>query len=224
MRKLARYALLGAGFLLAMSLMEGCKQKDKAMKMNDPRNIHGVVSYKRSFNDLNDTHLAAARAIGINPIEDRDAAEHMTRSLALVETCETYRLDSLTHSIPYLVPKAHTLLENLAAGFRDSLANKGLNPYKLIVTSVLRTNADVKRLRRGNVNATTKSAHRFGTTFDISYKRFEQVPDPDGHPMQEVGSDTLKMVLAECLRDLKAQGDCYVKYELKQGCFHITAR
>ena len=224
MRKLAKYILLGTSLLMAISLTESCKQKEKSMKMNEPRNIHGVVSYKRSFNDLNDTHLAAARAIGINPIENREAAEMMTRSLTLVKTCDTYRLDSLTHSIPYLVPKANTLLENLATGFRDSLANKGLNPYKFIVTSVLRTNADVKRLQRGNVDATSKSAHRYGTTFDISYKRFEQILDPEGRPMQEVGTDTLKMVLAECLRDLKKQGDCYVKYELKQGCFHITAR
>ena len=42
--------------------------------------------------------------------------------------------------------------------------------------------------------------------------------------MQPVREDTLKMVLSEVLRDLKKQGDCYVKYELKQGCFHITAR
>ena len=148
----------------------------------------------------------------------------MTRSLKMVNTCATYRVDSLTHSIPYLVPRANALLEVLAEGFMDSLANKGLNPYRIIVTSVLRTDSDVKRLRRGNINATSNSAHRYGTTFDVSWKRFDQVPDPDGRPMQTVGSDTLKMVLAECLRDLKKQGDCYVKYELKQGCFHITAR
>ena len=28
----------------------------------------------------------------------------------------------------------------------------------------------------------------------------------------------------EVLRDLKQAGRCYVKYELKQGCFHITTR
>lgn len=173
---------------------------------------------------MNDTHLAAARAIGIHPIEDREAAAHMTRSLSLVETCENYKLDSLTHSIPYLVPKAHTLLNNVGRNFLDSLENKGLNPYKVIATSILRTNHDVKRLRKGNINASDNSAHRYGTTFDISYKRFELVPDPDGYPLQPVREDTLKMVLAEVLRDLKKQGDCYVKYELKQGCFHITAR
>ncbi|MEG1838585.1 MAG: DUF5715 family protein, partial [Bacteroidaceae bacterium] len=41
---------------------------------------------------------------------------------------------------------------------------------------------------------------------------------------QDVGRDTLKLVLSEVLRDLKKAEACYVKYELKQGCFHITAR
>lgn len=224
MRKLTKYMLLGASLFMTLSLTQKCNRKDMSMKMNEPRNIRGVVSYKRSFNDLNDTHLAAAKALGISPIENREEAGRMTRSLELIESCATYRVDSLTHSIPYLVPRANALLEVLAEGFMDSLANKGLNPYRIIVTSVLRTDSDVKRLRRGNINATSNSAHRYGTTFDVSWKRFDQVPDPDGRPMQTVGSDTLKMVLAECLRDLKKQGDCYVKYELKQGCFHITAR
>jgi len=223
MKRLLKCAFIGTLALLAIGTFDAC-QGEKPMKMNHPRNIRGVVSYKRAFNDLNDTHLKAAQAIGIAPIANREAAEHMTRKLSLVETCELYKLDSLTHSIPYLVPKANTLLDNVGKNFLDSLANKGLNPYKIIVTSVLRTDADVKRLRRGNVNASDKSAHRHGTTFDISYKRFDQVPDPDGHPMQPVREDTLKMVLSEVLRDLKKQGDCYVKYELKQGCFHITAR
>lgn len=215
---------MGLICIVALIGLDACGEKEKPMKMNNPRNIRGVVSYKRAFNDLNDEHLVAARAIGINPIEDREAAEHMKRSLKEVGTCEFYKLDPLTHSIPYLVPKAHKLLENLGKNFLDSLANKGLNPYKVIATSILRTESDIKRLRKTNVNASDKSAHRYGTTFDISYKRFDQVPDPDGYPLQPVREDTLKMVLAEVLRDLKKQGDCYVKYELKQGCFHITAR
>ena len=83
---------------------------------------------------------------------------------------------------------------------------------------------DVKKLRRVNGNASANSVHMFGTTFDISYKRFFKVEDPDGRPMQDVRADTLKLVLSEVLRDLKKKDMCYVKYELKQACFHITAR
>ena len=82
----------------------------------------------------------------------------------------------------------------------------------------------MKRLRRSNGNASENSAHFYGTTFDVSWKRFEKVEDADGRPMQDVSPDTLKLVLSEVLRDLKQAGRCYVKYELKQGCFHITTR
>ena len=210
-------------FCLMVTLI-ACKEKDMSMKMNEPRNIKGVISYKRSFGDLNDTHMAAAKKIGIKPLKDREAAEKLGSKVMEIKNGDFYQVDSLTHSIPFLVPKASALLDSIGANFLDSLENKGLNPNQVIVTSVLRTQDDVKKLRRVNGNASANSVHMFGTTFDISYKRFFKVEDPDGRPMQDVRADTLKLVLSEVLRDLKKKDMCYVKYELKQGCFHITAR
>jgi hypothetical protein len=92
------------------------------------------------------------------------------------------------------------------------------------VTSVLRTEEDVARLRRFNGNATENSCHLYGTTFDICYNRYETVEDPDGPRRREVRNDTLKYVLSEVLRDMRQQGRCYIKYEVKQGCFHMTVR
>ncbi|MBQ8521947.1 MAG: hypothetical protein IJ456_11390 [Bacteroides sp.] len=211
-------------FLLVCTLTSACKEKDMSMKMNTPRNIRGVVSYKRSFGDLNDTHLEAAKKIGIKPIQGREAAKDLGSRLVEIKSGDLYQVDSLTHSIPFLIPKANALLDSLGTNFLDSLESKGLNPNQVIVTSVLRTQDDVKRLRKVNYNASANSVHMFGTTFDISYKRFFKVEDPDGRPMQDVSADTLKLVLAEVLRDLKKKEMCYIKYELKQGCFHITAR
>ena len=207
-----------------MAAFVSCKEKDMSMKMNEPRNIKGVISYKRSFGDLNDTHMAAAKRIGIKPLKDREAAEKLGGKVMEIKDNDFYQVDSLTHSIPFLVPKASALLDSIGANFLDSLENKGLNPNQVIVTSVLRTQDDVKKLRRVNGNASANSVHMFGTTFDISYKRFFKVEDPDGRPMQDVRADTLKLVLSEVLRDLKKKEMCYVKYELKQACFHITAR
>ena len=214
---------ISMAFCLMATLM-ACKEKDMSMKMNEPRNIKGVISYKRSFGDLNDTHLAAAKKIGVKPLQNREAAEKLGGKVVEIKDCDFYQVDSLTHSIPFLVPKASALLDSIGANFLDSLENKGLNPNQVIVTSVLRTQDDVKKLRRVNGNASANSVHMFGTTFDISYKRFFKVEDPDGRPMQDVRADTLKLVLSEVLRDLKKKDMCYVKYELKQGCFHITAR
>ena len=214
---------LSMAFCLMVTLI-ACKEKDMSMKMNEPRNIKGVISYKRSFGDLNDTHMAAAKKIGIKPLKDREAAEKLGGKVMEIKNGDFYQVDSLTHSIPFLVPKASALLDSIGANFLDSLENKGLNPNQVIVTSVLRTQDDVKKLRPVNGNASANSVHMFGTTFDISYKRFFKVEDPDGRPMQDVRADTLKLVLSEVLRDLKKKDMCYVKYELKQGCFHITAR
>ena len=213
-------------FLLitGLTLTSGCKKKDMSLRLNEPRNIRGVVSYKRSFPDLNDKHLEVAKAVGIRPLEDREEAESMKEKLTHITDNEFYVVDSLTHSIPYLVPRASALLDTIGSNFLDSLAAKGLNPNQVIVTSVLRTQSDVKRLRRRNGNASANSAHCFGATFDVSWKRFKKVEDEDGRPLQDVGSDTQKLVLSEVLRDLRQAEKCYIKYELKQGCFHITAR
>ena len=213
-------------FLLitGLTLTSGCKKKDMSLKLNEPRNIRGVVSYKRSFPDLNDKHLEVAKTVGIRPLEDREEAESMKEKLTHITDNEFYVVDSLTHSIPYLVPRASALLDTIGSNFLDSLAAKGLNPNQVIVTSVLRTQSDVKRLRRRNGNASANSAHCFGATFDVSWKRFKKVEDEDGRPLQDVGSDTLKLVLSEVLRGLRQAEKCYIKYELKQGCFHITAR
>ena len=209
--------------LIIAATLAGCK-KDRSLKLNTPHNIKGVISYKRSFGDLNDTHLQVAQAIGIAPVSCRQAAEALKNRLSRIETNEFYKVDSLTHSIPFLIPCAAGLLKDISIHFLDSLDKKGLNPNKVVVTSVLRTEDDVKHLRRRNLNASENSAHFYGTTFDVSWKRFEKVEDEDGRPMQDVSADTLKLVLSEVLRDLRKAERCYIKYELKQGCFHITAR
>lgn len=216
--------LLFLAILMAGTSLAGCKKKDMSLKLNEPRNIKGVISYRRTFGDLNEAHLNVAQAIGITPIASRKEAEHMKEKLQHIETNDLYVVDSLTHSIPYLIKGAAQLLDTIGTNFLDSLTAKGLNPNKIIVTSVLRTEDDVKRLRRRNGNASVNSAHFYGTTFDVSWKRFKKVEDEDGRPLQDVSSDTLKLVLSEVLRDLRKANKCYIKYELKQGCFHITTR
>ena len=206
------------------AFLAGCKKKDMSLKLNEPRNIRGVVSYKRSFGDLNDVQLKAAHTWGITPLASREEAENMDGKLVHITDNEFYAVDSLTHSVPYLVPRASALLDTIGANFLDSLTAKGLNPNKIIVTSVLRTENDVKRLRRRNGNASKNSCHFYGTTFDVSWKRFKKVEDEEGRPLQDVSADTLKLVLAEVLRDVRKADKCYIKYELNQGCFHITTR
>lgn len=190
---------------------------------NSPRNIKGVYSYKQVFNDLNEVQLLSAQKYGISPNANIEALKKSERLQEIV-SCEDFVVDSLTHSSPYLVPRAKNLLHDIGKNFLDSLSSKGLNPNKIIVTSVLRTVDHIKRLRTQNVNASQNSAHVYATTFDISWRRFQYLPQVEQMQMEPVSADTLKMVLAEVLNDLRTAGRCYVKHEAKQACFHITVR
>ena len=229
-RPLVILLLVVAGILLALSV-RSCVRHSRERAwikqgpiLNQPRRIYDVA-FSREFNDLNDVQLAVAQAIGVPPVQDREAAESLKDRLVKIEDTDTYTVDSLTHSIPYLIPSARELLEVIGQNFRDSLAAKGLNPYKLVVTSVLRTEQDVSRLRRGNVNASENSTHRYGTTFDLSYWRYVKIPDLRGRPYEDVPPEYLRATLSQVLKDLHdTPGTCYIKYEKKQNCFHITVR
>ena len=113
--------------------LAGCKKKDMSLKLNEPHNIRGVISYKRSFGDLNEKHLNVAQAIGIRPLASREEAEKMKEKLQYIATNDLYAVDSLTHSVPYLIPGAAALLDTIGYNFLDSLAAKGLNPNKITV-------------------------------------------------------------------------------------------
>lgn len=187
--------------------------------------IKGVLSYKRCFPDLQDVQMVAAQQWGVPAIADREEAEMRKTELVFVGANPYFDIDSrMNLSIPYLVPRAGVLLQRIGRSFMDSLCVKGLPMHKLIVTSVLRTDDDVKKLQRRNLNAMEQSCHRHGTTFDIAYGRYSPVETPETPAQRTVGDDTLKWVLSEVLRDFREQGSCYIKYEQKQGCFHITVR
>lgn len=187
--------------------------------------IKGTPSYVRLFNDLNDVQIATASRVGINRIADREAAAQSKDSLVYVGDNPYYDVKKLTHSIPYLVPRAAVCLEEIARAFMDSCVTKGLPMHKVVLTSVLRTEKDVKRLRRVNANASQNSCHQHGTTFDVSYNHFVMVQDPNAAPKPAIPANRLKQILAEVLRDQRDMGTCFVKYEYRRSaCFHITAR
>lgn len=179
--------------------------------------VKGVLSFRDNFPDSNSVQLLSAQRYGVKPVADQRDAEHRKRELVYIGSNPYYDVDRLRSSIPYLVPEAALLLQDIARNFFDSLQVKRLPLNKLLITSVLRSKADVEALRQHNGNATQNSCHLYGTTFDISYNRF--------HPLyRKVGGDTLKLVLCEVLNDLRLQGRCYAKYERHQGCLHVTVR
>ncbi|MBR3453830.1 MAG: hypothetical protein IKH26_00755 [Bacteroidaceae bacterium] len=190
--------------------------------------IRGVLSYSQCFPDSNYLQIQAANQNGVQPQQSRDHVRQLVIDNALVNITNSpyYYVEHLSHSMPYLVPKAQHLLNTIGMNFVDSLCAKGLPPHIIMVTSVLRTADDVSKLQHGNPNAVSNSCHCYGTTVDISYVRFipiqtdfnGDIPEPTRY------EEKLKMVLSEVLYDLRQREMCYVKYEKKQGCFHLTVR
>ena len=182
-----------------------------------PHRILSVPNYKKAFPDSQSVQIVAAERWGVRPVKNREDAEKRKKELVYIGESPYWHVDRLSSSIPYLVPRAALLLQDIGQAFYDSLYVKGVPLQQLIVTSVLRSKDDVARLQRHNQNATERSCHLFGTTFDICYNRYHPIERP-------VRDDTLKWVLSEVLRDKREEGRCYIKYEVKQGCFHMTVR
>lgn len=181
--------------------------------------VRNIGPLYKVFNDSNFLQLQAAAQLGIDPLTDLSSYYFTKRPLVKVTDNAYYHIDSLRHSLPYLVPEAAALLQEIGKNFLDSLANRGGDSYKIKVTSLLRTPELVGKLRRVNINATDSSTHQFATTFDISYTNFECQDEN-----RQINQGDLKNLLAEVLSDLREKGRCYVKYEHKTGCFHITVR
>jgi hypothetical protein len=178
------------------------------------------LKYAKLFADLNEKHLEVAKQVGLKGVPETRSEVDTLAGLVRVSDTDCYVVDDLRYSMPFLTEGAAGELNAIGEAFRDSLKSKNLLDYKLIVSSLLRTEEDVRRLRRsGNPNASDNSAHCYATTFDITYTRYWSEDESEAF-MQPY---ELTKVLGEVLRDRKAAGKCLVKYERKEHCFHITS-
>jgi len=221
------YRLLAAGLTVLTVFFLGCgsptPQAEEEIVEDSLVWYPGrTFDYKLKFNDLQLKQHKVASVIGLpHPPKDRAEAASMRKRLVEIKTNENYIVDSLTHSVPYLIPSAKRELDSIGAEWSDILARNGLPHYRFYVTSVLRTEEDIKYLQRsGNINSVTQSCHCYGTTFDLAYMRYDKVTRTHMY-MHE---DNLKLVLGQVLLNHQRAGKIYVKYEWKQSCFHITVR
>lgn len=177
-----------------------------------------IVKKGFRFDDVNDTHLTAAQKHGIKPVSSRDNLK--TKHLTKIITCDEYKVGNLTHSIPYLTESSANLLKEIGTRFQQELKKQGIIKHRIIITSVLRTKEDIGKLRKVNGNASGNSAHQYATTFDISYVRY----DRQSIWGKSTKNEQLANILGKVLSELRNEGRCYIKYERKQRCFHITSR
>lgn len=177
-----------------------------------------TLDYGRTFDDINDTQLVAARRNGLRRPE-LVSDPSISDELLPIASNDLYVVEPMSYAKPYLVPDAVLMLQYIGLRFQELVGEAYPDRHiRFIVTSALRSQDDVQRLRRSNRNATETSCHCFGTTIDITYIRFR---DENGNDLDDL---RLKNLLSQTLYELRYEGICYVKYERRQGCYHLTLR
>ncbi len=151
--------------------------------------------------------------IGVGPFAGKnDIPEDAVKK---VKDCRSYVVRS-NYSQHYLTPEAKSLLDEIGDRFTAKCAEMGFKA-KFQVTSLLRTEDDLKNLSKtGNKNVSSKSLHRYGTTFDISYKHFIC--------LKSAYAKDCDRILAEVLTDMRNEKRCWVLREMREPCYHITVR
>lgn len=154
---------------------------------SDVQRLPGLIGSIRQDmrQHLNATHVATARSNGVGPVRDSGHLASLVDRGALVqlpESTQWWVLRDLNYSLPYVTPGTQAALEEVGRRFHARLDEHGLPPFRLDITSVLRTSEQQSKLQRRNSNAAdTTSSHEFGTTVDIAYLSFA-APQSLDHP------------------------------------------
>lgn len=193
----------------------GCNQLTNASAPIEPSNI---------IKDLNVVQLIHAKKNGlkrpfVTNAEFDSTYKKLVENYELVEVKDSrlYKIKSLKHSHPYLIPEAISMIDEIAVRFQQKLSEKKLGNYCFFLTSVLRTMETQEKLSSRNSNATDTTAHYYGTTVDISYKHFYNLDNDSIEPKWEVIQELTKTLL-----ELRKECKLLAVRERKQSCFHIT--
>jgi hypothetical protein len=195
----------------------------------------------------NAQQLQRARALGVRPSNEAEklAAVRNGRLIALEDTTALWVVRELDYSEPLVTPAARALLVTIGERFHARLAGLGLPPFRLEVTSVMRTPGSQAALRRVNPNAALgESTHEFGTTLDVTYASFAAPAQHDlpfdlvgvewlAPHMDRIAAALLESVAARNSRELQAvlgsvmtgvqdEGLAMVTLERLQPVYHFT--
>ncbi len=191
-------------------------------------------------------HLTLGDSLGVPPLRgEGDLADLVGRGrLVPLATNERYVVRVLEHSKPYATPATAAWLDDVARRFQQRLGEAGLPPFRLVVSSVLRT-ADLQAdLRRVNRNAATgRSSHEYGVSVDIDHTEFRApayipplgLPTTDaqaslGDYLSRLHTDDLARaywphlfgVLTRVMAEEQSEERALVLLESEQPVFHVT--
>lgn len=198
--------------------------------------------------DVNAEQIARARALGVRA-SDSAAIQQLLRRGRLVTLADStpyWVLRRMEYSVPHVTPDARAMLVEVGRRFHAELDSLGLPPYRMEITSVLRTPETQADLRQSNPNASREvSAHEFGTTLDIARARFSApapaeiqrvipvaAPSPSPEVQQTAAaaldsvadkhSSALQAALGRVLIRMREEGMLLVMMERQQAVYHTT--
>lgn len=195
----------GAGILFFLILISAGAS---AGTFNEPSKNKAKKSSKVGYA----AHLRTSVGYGIKPIANTKHLNIYVKSkkLAPAKCNKGCTINKLTYSKAYLAPRANKVMNEIAKSFYAKTKSS------FTVTSITRTLADQHRLRRVNSNAKHGlSSHNFGSSYDISYIRFNGKKKPNAR---------LEKALENVLALYQRQGKIYYIKEKWQSCFHVTVR
>ena len=228
------YSAIGVGFAIIFAVLfihhkQAIKpEKEVSHRYTECDHIHNAsapIEPKDKLNDLNDLQIVHAQANGLKkPFTDstdfKNRIAELEQQYTLIKVTENrfYQMKSLTHSLPYLIPEAVDMLNEIGYRFQKECQERKYKNFKYRITSLLRTEETQTKLSHRNGNATKSlSCHLYGTTVDISYKNFYNTK-----------TDTLEssweaiQAMTKVLVEMRKECKLLAVRERHQSCFHIT--
>jgi len=191
--------------------------------------------------------LARARELGIDRGPSAARIDVLRRQGRLVplDDAAHWVVRELDYSQPLVVPALRAALTQIGERFQARLRALGAPPFRMEVSSVLRTAADQRALREVNPNAAAgESTHEYGTSVDLAYSAFAAPAEPivavqaEEAPWaltylrryQDVAAGRvaarraleLKAILGEVLLEVQREGLVMITFERRQPVFHLT--
>lgn len=195
----------------------------------------------------NAQHLARARALGVGRelTSQRLAALEREGRLVRLENSPHWVIRDSEHSQALAIPAVRAALTEMGERFHARLATLGAPPFRMEVSSVLRTRAEQEALQQVNPNAAPEeSTHEYGTTFDVLYSAYAA----PWEPFTDISNDEaswvesylrryadvsaeriggrraleLQAILGKVLVEMQTEGKVMVTIERLQPVFHIT--
>lgn len=197
--------------------------------------------------------LARSRELGVGRGLSAARIRTLRRQgrLVLLEDTTRWIVRELNYSEPLVVPALRAALTRIGRRFHARLKDLGAPPFRMEVSSALRTAADQRALRQVNPNAASgESTHEYGTSVDLAYSAFAAPAEPaltpeaektalaEGaqwartylHRYQDVAAGRvaarraleLKAILGEVLLEVQREGLVMVTMERRQPVFHLT--